>query len=99
LQTLETRFELSRPSLCLCKLPAKLSQLLPQLFDLMIAATELVLVEAVRVVSVEELPMGLFEMATKLLLVHAIPSSERCDGQLATPTSRAAREMSANSRS
>ena len=64
MQLLRPGFQLVRPGL-------SLRELLAELLDLHVSASELLVMEAVCMVSLEQLSMRFIEMAMKLLLVHA----------------------------
>jgi hypothetical protein len=72
LHVMNIRFELLRPGLRLCKPLVKISQLLAKLLDLMIAAAELLLVEAIGVIPLKKLLVGLVEMAAEFLFAHGV---------------------------
>jgi hypothetical protein len=74
--------QLLRPGCQLVRPGLSLRQLLAELLYLRIAASELLVVEAVGIVSLQELPMGLVEMALELLLVHG--ATDRQDALMAT---------------
>lgn len=67
----------------------KLSELHAELFDLMIAAPQFLLVESVGVVPLEQLSVRLMEVATKFLLVHGATDDQDARMSTCAPSWRA----------